>query len=430
MRVFLIFLFVLFEFSNLFAFEQGTQPEVSLLQISSEGKKPLDWNYKILPMWEINLDGAYEFYWGLNLYMPAKSPIQNVQATNALIGFSKDAQTDSNGMIPLFIKMTSLSDNFIVSFKDNTKVQFEITLILEKFSFIEEGCEEYFLKISQNGKPSIKEKPFFLAYRCDKSVSGITLSVSVPQEASWISNSIFESKGKGKRWKTFEINSQVPSTGKNKIGELLLGFDSTENQFNIIISQLEGKRDIAKFRLAMSFINMNIKTNDKSDTLSKPAAFVSIELRPLTPEFSIGGQGIASLPSVTSRNYFTHTEALGYLGYTFELQKSWSIEPRIYGYMADGISQLLQFYYTLNIMAIGFEAKYKLSTYTKIGLESLQMNLPNQSINSLRLSIATLNKSKQTGWGLFFASQNLGSNLQTKSKGLAAQKVAGVFMDF
>ena len=179
----------------------------------------------------------------------------------------------------------------------------------------------------------------------------------------------------------------------------------------------------------MGFINLSINTETENDSMAKPAAHVGFEMRPLLPEFSIGGEGVSSLPSISKSNYFTHTESVGYLGYTFGNDKKFSVEPRAYGYMADGISQKLQFFYTLNIFAIGGELKYKISETNVISCEGFFMSSANQSIRSVRASWG-INRPNGSGWGVVGTYSQAGVNLKTANFGIATQTFIGPYINF
>ena len=123
---------------------------------------------------------------------------------------------------------------------------------------------------------------------------------------------------------------------------------------------------------------------------------------------------------------------MGYLGYTAIQTGSLLIEPRIYLYLAEGVSQLIQFYYVLSTFAVGGVLHYDLNSRNRISLEGFYMKTSQQSILSSRLFYlhTNLNKNKVGGWGVALVTQTSGMNLQAIDFGKGTQFFLGPFIDF
>lgn len=411
-------------------------PAVTLYSLdeSTNAKKRVSWKYTIKPIWEINSEGAQEYFWGIGLDLPAPDALASVQAQDAVIGFTSGGAVSKDGKVPLFIKMTSLEDLFIASFANGSRVKFGISLKFQKPVMSAQGCEEFGLfvkpQVLDEKKKSVSPMvPGYMAIRCDTTTNGYTLAVTVPKEVEWKSSTIFESKGKGKRWKSFDLTIQTQVTGRSDVGNFVFGQSDKEFLYSVFVDRLEAARKIARFRLSLALLNLSVQTKTAQDALMKPAAHVIFEVRPWWPQFAIGGQGISSLPSVNKGNYFTHTEAVGYLGYSFGMEKTFTWEPRLYMYMADGISQALQFFYTVNIPAMGGAVRYKFSQKNSIEVEVFGMSTTTESVMSAR-AVWTRELTGGTSWGFVGSYNKLGVNLKSVNEGYATQTMVGPFLAF
>lgn len=397
-------------------------------------KKRVPWKFAIKPIWEINSEGAQEFFWGISLDFPAPDALSSVQAQDAVVDFKPGGVVSSEGTVSLLIKMTSREDLFIASFGNGARIKFGIVLKFPRTLMLAQGCKEFGLFVKPRALVDKKETtsylvPGYMAIRCDATTTGYTLAVTVPKEVEWKSSTIFESKGKGKRWKSFDLTTQTKVTGQSEVGSFIFGQGNREFLYSVFVDRPEETRKLAHFKFSLALLNLSVQEKNAQDNLMKPAAYVIFEVRPWLPEFAIGGQGISSLPSINKGGYFTHTESVGYLGYSFGMENKITWEPRLYLYMADGISQSLQFFYTVNIPSVGGSLRYKVSAKNSIEIEAFGMATATESLMSAR-AVWTQELTGGTSWGFVGSFNKLGVNLKSVSEGFASQTMVGPFLAF
>lgn len=462
--IFFIYYFIVF-FHALFC-NANTEEQIPKVKIQSsiEGAelKAVKWPYKIKPYWKKNTDGGIEFFWALQLQVPGKIGISNIQAQKSKIGI-KDENTKptenpkTTNEQTIFVGLKSISDQLLVTLKDNSHIEINIQLVFQNPIIIEQECEELNLKLSPISKPivtntangdngktqennkkpkkksssdGLNEIPFYLAYKCEVIPTGIRLAVTSPVEMPWVSNSLFETKGKGENWKNFDLGVQLNSLNKQEVGTIEFEWNNTHYPFQILVEKTEIIRPISAFVFSFGLINISLKTNSAQQALTKASALVSFEIRPLSPNFSLGGQGMTSIPSVDPNSYFNHTEIMGYLGYTTLERKNWYLEPRGYAYIVNGVVKTINYFYISSNFALGGIVRYNFNPRNQISFESLFMSYNSQSIFSARAMYSRKNRNQVGGWGLSFVYQTLGMNLQSKDKSLGSQIYFGPYLEF
>lgn len=423
--------------------------------VEGEALKVVDWPMKLTPLWKITADGGMAFYWALKVQIPGGVGVANIQAQKSEVGIKAEGEVATDGQT-VFLGLTSVADQILVTLKDNKHIEIQTELSFENPQVNEAGCEEHNLKLTaqtptvidstsalkKNAGETAKVEskgalvqykdalPFYLNYRCDAITSGVALAVTVPKEVSWVSNSIFESKGKGKNSKLFEINPQLATDGVNEIGTLVFEYNGVQYPFKIALEKTEVVRPISTFKFSLGMMNLGLKNNTATDSTSNFASYVAFELRPFTPDWSFGAEGLTSLPSVSNSRFFSHTESMGYLGYVVTSGKKWFFEPRFYLYLADGVSKNMKYYFVSNIMAVGGILKYQLNVRDSLSLEGIFMSNPNQSILSSRLFYSRKNRNQVGGWGAALVFQQVGMNLDGPSPTTGTQVYIGPCVEF
>ena len=468
-----IYFFIVSSFSNLsFSNSEVQVPKVKI-QSSIEGAElqTVKWPYKINPYWKKNIDGGIEFFWILQLQVPGKVGISNIQAQKSIIGIkdeNKNVTENSkleNDQI-IFAGLKSINDLLLVTMKDNSHIEINIQLVFQNPIIIEEDCEELNLKLRPqlnslskiNSDKSVKDSnvnnefinskninkkfkkninsgggneiPFYLAYKCESIPTGIRLAITSPIEMPWVTNSLFETKGKGENWKNFDLGVQSNNSNKQEVGTIEFQWNNNHYPFQILFEKTEILRPISAFVFSLGLINLSLKTNTLQQSLTKASALVSFEIRPLSPNFSLGGHGLTSIPTVDPNNYFNHTETIGYLGYTTIQRKNWYLESRGYVYIVNGVVKSLNYFYISSNLALGGILRYNLNQRNQISFETLFMNYNSQSIFSTKALYSRKNRNQVGGWGFSFEYQKLGMNIQTNNKSLGTQIYLGPYIEF
>jgi hypothetical protein len=407
----------------------------------SEGSelKPVDWSFQINKIWKENSEGGVEFFWALQLQIPGQIGISNIQAQKSEIGVRQEKPGSTNEQT-IFIGLRSVNDRLLVTMKDNSHLEIDIQLLFQTPIIIDEGCEELNLKLVQTSKAenyqqtndgsALRNIPFYMAYKCDPIASGIRLSVTAPLEMSWFSNSFFETKGKGKNWKNFELGMQLNNYNKQDVGIIEFEWNNIHFPFQIYVEKTEIIRPISTFVFSSGLMSVNIDNSVTSQSLAKPIASVAFELRPLNPNLSLGGIVKTSIPSADPDNYFSHTETRGFLGYTVLFKKNWYLEPRGYFYLTNGVIKAMNFFYVSSNFALGGILRYEASKRNLFSFETLFTSLNSQSLFSAQFAFTRKNKNQVGGWGLILDYEMFGVNLNSSDESSANMTYFGPFIEF
>ena len=427
MRFLFLFLFPILSI-ELWAQSSGNKiplPKLSILDTTRGNKQALGWKRVITPLWEVNNEGAFEFFWLVRFRLPGDINIKNLKAEKGLINI-RESESGSE----VLFKMNAMNDRLYTGDLAQPDREISFNLKLPQFLYITEGCDIYSLEISS---PEIVNKKNnlsgYMAYRCDATNVGFTLAVSTPAEFQWSSSTLFEQKGKGKRWRVFDLNPQVSQTERNEIGSFKLDQGKKLYPFQIVIDRIEVARKISAFRFSLGAMQLGFNAGTNQYSQTKLGAHMAFEVRPFNAKISIGGHGFASLPSLQTGEYFTHINAVGYSGYLFAFKNNWTLEPRLYLAMAEGINQKSQLYFILNSLAIGNMLTKRLNEKWLLGFELYFMDTGNQLIQSLKLSVSKETRPRN-GWGFVLSYDNLQANTSGSNPVGANQVYLGPFVDF
>jgi len=422
------------------------EKEVDVVIRDIQTKNIVDVPKRVLPVWEINEEGVFEFYWVVTFKPERVREIVAIQAQKSVVAFGeKQEKRDSklgkkvnsrDSELPeqefsqrVAIKMRSTNDKISIQYSDRSSKSLELELKLPEFMYYSEGCAKYSLEIIPVDREKIKS-PGYLAYRCEPTDTGLTLAVSAPVELSWQSSTLFETKGKGKRWRSFELNLQVPKSQRNEVGRLTFAYpNQVDYDFSIIIDAVEVARKINQFRFALGVMNMNFNSQGDSVSMPKLGTHVGFDLRPWSARWGFGGIGLASIPTLGTSQFFTHIGAAGYAGYLAWVGESLLFEPRFYVYLAEGVNEKTQAFYSLSIPGIGFFTKWDwLKNWTTSFELMLGAGGGSQGIAQWALYLGRSSESRSS-WGLSL----FGNSLQAGKTDLpvrAEHLMFGVYFDF
>lgn len=400
----------------------------------------------LLPVWEINDEGVFEFFWVVTFKPERVRDIVAIQAQKSVVAFGErreqkegkiskksnlavSGSDDPGAAQRVVIKMRSINDRISIQYSDRSNKSLELELKLPEFVYFNEGCSRYSLEILPVEKDKMKSSGY-LAYRCEPTETGFNLAVSAPVELLWQSSTLFENKGKGKRWRSFELNPQVPKSQRNEIGRLTFAYpNQVDYDFAVIIDAIEVARKINQFRFALGAMNMNFSSQGESISMPKLGTHVAFDLRPFSAKWGFGGVGLASIPTLGTSQFFTHIGAAGYLGYLAWVGESVQFEPRFYVYLAEGVNEKTQAFYSLTVPGVGFFTKWDwLKNWTTALEFMLASGGGGQGITQWALYFGRLSETRSS-WGLSV----IGNSLQAGKASLPVQAqhiLLGVYFDF
>lgn len=150
------------------------------------------------------------------------------------------------------LRLNGLRQDFQVQFEDGETSKFLISLTFSQVPFIQENCVTK--KFAIIAPKKIKDN-FYVAASCTIKEGGVESSLSIPQELTWGVSTLFESAGKGERWKLFQFNQLTLSSKKEEIGRLtILKNDQPTNFYVMITPGVGGKESESKPEKTNQFI--------------------------------------------------------------------------------------------------------------------------------------------------------------------------------
>ena len=112
--------------------------------------------------------------------------------------------------------IAGLKDTLKVKFSDGSTLDYRVELKFQKVELITRNCNTKSFAINV---PEIKEN-FYIAASCKDTKSSIQASITIPQELNWGPSTVFETAGKGERWKLFNFNQLNLSSKSGEIGRI------------------------------------------------------------------------------------------------------------------------------------------------------------------------------------------------------------------
>lgn len=181
--------------------DKAPLPQVQLTDLNSE---KLPYQFKIGTTFETNEETAKVFYFKIAIKL--QKDIQTITPESSkLINFKG----------PVFrLLLPNLTDTIEIKYVDQTTEKIKISLFFKYITFYQENCQSKNFNIKM---PNNIPDNFYVAASCSEINGAVNSSVSIPQELSWGPSTVFETAGKGERWKLFVFN-QVNLT--NKTGEI------------------------------------------------------------------------------------------------------------------------------------------------------------------------------------------------------------------
>lgn len=447
------------------AAQASARPQLTMsVDIDGGGFKPAEWPYEIEGNWTANSEGGLEFQWVIDLQAPNDLEILSVQAKKSDLSVRRSKKNMTSSRV-LSFGMRSVSDEMILFLESNKMVQIKLTLNFKETIIIENGCKELNLHLSSLPKTvigSAAEKnraidkavvnqgeeianlvgrdpassaggegpPYYFAYHCERISSGIRLAVTVPDEVKWISNALFESKGKGRNWRNFDLGVQLSILSRQDLGLLEFEWQGENYAFAVLVEKMEIARPISQFYFSFGSITLNSKTSDKFEQQAKLATGVGFELRPWDGPWSFGGQGLTVVPSANINGYFYHTETMGYVGYTLIAKPHWYFEPRVGGFVANGAVQSMNQFYISNTVIVGGTLRIKFNQRDHFTVEGHLMPQASDSVLSIRAIYLRKNPNQIGGWGVLASYQQLGMNLKAAAANTANQIFVAPYIEF
>ena len=146
----------------------------------------------------------------------------------------------------MMLGLGALASEVEVTMSDGTQRRWTARLSLKDSPIVEEGCKSAGLRMR-----AVREtkRTWYLGVRCVKKAERVILQISIPQEIEWDTTSIFETNGKGERWKTYELSAANLVGEKNTVGEFT--FRSGTETFTYALVQARSSRLLMEVELVL-----------------------------------------------------------------------------------------------------------------------------------------------------------------------------------
>lgn len=213
-RFYLILKFtLLFIIIQTTTFAQSAKPLVNAnrytspaLEIYDEQNQLVPWQKKIEPMFQVNEEQAEVFSFKLSakLDRPIESAILDQGAVIKI----------ENAVLRAAIY--GMRSSLTIKFMDGTTANYRVELKYQKVQLINRNCNTKSFAINI---PAIKDS-FYIAASCREVKGSIQASITIPQELNWGASTVFETAGKGERWKLFNFNQLNLSNKTGEIGRI------------------------------------------------------------------------------------------------------------------------------------------------------------------------------------------------------------------
>ena len=173
--------------------------------------------------------GAKAYFARVEVLLPEGKEVKALTGPNAL--FKEKWNKPGKVMLALGNMNTALE----VEYQDGSKENWTAEIKLKKAFITLKGCTEAGLKVEQaQGGPAV-----FFAAECSTKEDRVIFNPSVPGDLEWDVTTIFETDGKGERWKIFEISRNNLVAGNDTVANL--GFQWNGERTSFTLLQVRGK---------------------------------------------------------------------------------------------------------------------------------------------------------------------------------------------
>ncbi len=251
----------------------------------------LKWNFlSVAP-------GAKAYFGRVIVEVPGGKSIRSVSGPGVLV---RDKWIKPKKVM---IALGNLKGPIEVEYTDGSKETWQSEIKLAKPIVVLKGCKEAGLKVEQS-KSNIP--PVFFAAECSVKEDRILFNASVPGDLEWDVTSIFETEGKGERWKIFEIARNNLVAGNDTVATL--GFRWNDGHSTFTILQDRGK--IGSTAAA---------AKDKGNRTKFRVDFGGTQFETKTPAVSASGFGPYAGAELISKELFWKLRSLLSAKYVFPL---------------------------------------------------------------------------------------------------------------
>ncbi len=284
----------------------GYAAPAPVIDVSDSGPNPVR-TASSLWHWERNSEGALVLYLLAKIRFPTE--ISRIQNTSTLIQpvFSKDL---------LQVRLSSLQETVEVELADHTKHSLVLRPRLAKTEVVEKDCAQWNL-VSNIDKAA--SKAIYIGVACEKIDGNLAVSITQPKDSQWVSSNLFETAGKGERWKLFSVPQLLAPTQKPTTLHFIVSMGGENASFTVGQKELLALKKPAppppglRAVLGLGPWNLSIEAPFGRPSGVRPGLYASLEAPLSVFVFGLILKYAVPLPSTpsTTINYYSGDASVG-----------------------------------------------------------------------------------------------------------------------
>jgi hypothetical protein len=307
----------------------------------------------------------------------------------------------------LLFKIDGMSERFTLTSPGGEKQEIQVEGHWDGASpVVDENCRSFQIVVrpapAAGGDPPAI--PFFLGSSCAVVNKVLGLAISFPREVEFTNSTIFETKGKGEKWRYFELGS-----GKRfnaVIGKLTFEYQGKSYDFNIESFQpSEAKKPEENprtvFSAGLGLAMDKISGSDINASDAKPALILDVPYYPLLGKLGINLNFQFAIPLGQGASAISLTQFQAFATYELALGSSFHILPEL-GYVvfsesndSSGVGL------SADEPGFGLALNWAIGSAYSLGLNAMTCGIGSSAINShYSVALALANKKPGSlGWG-------------------------------
>lgn len=365
---------------------------LAVQRIENSRREPFSADQILKPVW-ITREGNVRV-----LYLLAQLKSPQFAGYDQVRMLSKSNQAMLKGD-KLLMRLDGLTDKVLLSGKSG-KLVLEVTAQPDDDPVLDENCRSLQLVLQPIGKAI----PFFAGTSCHQSGGAVDFALTLPREADFTSSTLFETKGKGERYRYYELSKiQVAAGSIGKFSVVYQGRSYDLDLHSLLSSSSKIKEPPREMLIAaLGYAMLKISGSDIDASDAKPLLRVKVPHYPISGGFGVSANVDFGVPLGSSDTSIAYRQFELYGAYEVSFGPRWLLRPKL-GYVVfsqshagSGIG--------LDANQVGFGAMVEYAVSEKFGiqLDAMMCGLGSAVTKShYALEVGFLrHKTGTMGWGL------------------------------
>lgn len=299
------------------------------LEVTTKSGDKVIWKWN--GEWEFRSDGDEQgqaLFYKINLDLPSELKLQKAKLKSGLSKIADDGKR-------LTLWLPGFENQLGVLFTNGSKQFYRLKMQMDQAESTEKGCAKQQLKL----EVPRRDAGLFYGIACTVTKENVLVTVSFPLSAEWVSSNIFESAGKGERWKTYQFKTEDLAGRSGEIGAFQVQYGNNTYEVKLTSLNKPGlKKPKETTNLYASGIigQFTMKTVGGDPSSMQPGIRLEAGTRPLMGRFGIWADLITAFPLGGKEKAQSFLEFMGSLTWIPRERKSFHAIPFL-GY--DSLSQ-------------------------------------------------------------------------------------------